>query len=144
MTLLEPNGCAVRSARAEEADMVVELWRQSGATVSVTDTPEDVRRALAFPCARILVAEAAGQLVGSILGTFDGWRGNIYRLVVRPEFRRRGLARRLVAEVETWLVQQGARRVTALVEKDHGWATGFWEAVGYAVDRRMVRYARNL
>jgi hypothetical protein len=49
-----------------------------------------------------------------------------------------------VAEVEKKLGEQGAKRITALVEKDHPWAMSFWEAVGYRVDERMVRRARNL
>lgn len=36
------------------------------------------------------------------------------------------------------------RRVTALVEREHGWATAFWEAVGFEFDPRMARYVRNL
>jgi ribosomal protein S18 acetylase RimI-like enzyme len=89
------------------------------------------------------VAEVGGQVVGSVIGTFDGWRGNIYRLAVHPDHRRQGIARALVAEVEKMLVEQGARRITALVEKDHPWSMNFWEAVGYRVDERIVRRVRN-
>jgi ribosomal protein S18 acetylase RimI-like enzyme len=91
-----------------------------------------------------VVAELHGQLIGSVLGAFDGWRGNLYRLAVHPDHRRRGVARALVAEVEKRLLLQGARRVNALVEHDHPWATEFWQAAGYELDPRMVRYVRNL
>ena len=50
----------------------------------------------------------------------------------------------LVAEVEKRLARQGAKRITALVEKDHPLAMRFWEAVGYRVDERIVRRVRNL
>jgi hypothetical protein len=48
-----------------------------------------------------------------------------------------------VAEVENRLAQQGAKRITALVEKDHQMAMTFWEAVGYCVDERIIRRVRN-
>jgi GNAT superfamily N-acetyltransferase len=47
----------------------------------------------------LLVATAHGRIVGSVIGGWDGWRGNIYRLAVVPEYRRLGIARRLVKEV---------------------------------------------
>jgi hypothetical protein len=39
-----------------------------------------LRRAVTAGPAHVLVAEALGRVIGSILGTFDGWRGNIYTL----------------------------------------------------------------
>ena len=49
-----------------------------------------------------------------------------------------------MAEVEKRLAQQGAKRITALVEKDQPRAMSFWEAVGYRLDERIVRRVRTL
>jgi ribosomal protein S18 acetylase RimI-like enzyme len=135
---------SIRACRLEDIEGVLELWRQADATPGVTDTPDDLRRAVADSHAHVLVAEVGGLVIGSIIGTFDGWRGNIYRLAVHPDHRRQKIARALVAEVEAKLTRQGAKRITALVEKDHPWAMNFWEAVGYRMDERIVRRVRNL
>lgn len=134
----------LRPCCAEEAEGVLLLWRQAEATVSLTDTVADIRLICGADTADLIVAEVRGKLVGSVVGGFDGWRGNIYRLAVHPDFRRRGVARALVTEVERLLRRRGAKRITALVEKDHVWATEFWQAVGYASDARMARFVRNL
>lgn len=135
---------SIRDCRPEEAKAVLELWRRAAATPSVTDTANDLRRAITDSPANVLVAEVDGRIVGSIIGTFDGWRGNIYRLAVHPDFRRRGIARALVAEVENRFARQGTKRITALVEKAHPLAMNFWEAIGYRVDERIVRRVRTL
>jgi ribosomal protein S18 acetylase RimI-like enzyme len=134
----------IRPCKAEETEAILELWRQADATPSVTDNADAVRRVITESGAHVLIAEAEGRIVGSIIGTFDGWRGNIYRLAVHPRYRRRGIARALVAEVENRLAQQGVKRITALVEKNHSQPMSFWEAVGYPVDERIVRRVRSL
>jgi ribosomal protein S18 acetylase RimI-like enzyme len=138
------SALSIRDAQLKDVEAILELWRQAEATPGVTDTAEDLRRAITDSPAHVLVAEVDGRLVGSVIGTFDGWRGNIYRLAVHPDCRRRGVARALLAEVEKRLSVQGVKRITALVEKAHPQAMGFWEAVGYRVDERIVRRVRNL
>jgi ribosomal protein S18 acetylase RimI-like enzyme len=137
----------IRPARSEEVEQVLGLWREAETTSSITDNREAVLKLLAEPAAVLLVAEADGRLVGTVIGGWDGWRGNIYRLAVAPGYRRRGLARLLVAEADRSLHRMGARRITALVEGDHPWATDFWDSLaasGYRYDEGMRRYVKTL
>ena len=133
-----------RECLLEEAASLLALWRKAEATVGVTDTVEVIQGVISHSASIVLVAEQDGRIVGSVIGTFDGWRGNIYRLAVDPAYRRQGLANNLVDEVDNRLASMGAKRITALVEKDHPWAVGFWNSQGYQHDQAIVRYVRNL
>jgi len=136
---------AVRRATHDDIEGLLELWRRAEAHPSATDTPPALARVIAAPQAAVLVAvDRDGMLVGSIIATFDGWRGNVYRMAVDPKARRRGLARRLAAEAERWLRDAGAVRFTALVEGDNAVAQAFWAAVGFEHYEGMRRYAKNL
>ncbi len=84
------------------------------------------------------------EIVGTLIAAFDGWRGNMYRLAVVPERRRRGLAAALVHEGEALLRTMGCRRITALVVRDHDWATAFWSSAGYELEEWMGRFVRKL
>jgi len=134
----------IRQLRTDEAAVVLALWNAADATPSPTDTLDDLERALGNDCFACLVAEADGVVVGSIIAAFDGWRGNIYRLAVHPQHRRRGIARQLVDAAHEAFARWGVRRITALVESDHAWAVSFWRAVGYSHDEKMVRFVRNV
>ena len=129
----------VRTCRPDEGQALLDLWHHADATPSPTDTPELIGQVLRDPAATVLVAEENDLLVGSIIGGWDGWRGN----AVLPLYRRRGLARTLVAAAEQSLVERGAVRISALVEHDHPWAVGFWDSI-YEPDPRLIRYVKKV
>jgi len=135
----------VRHATSADVDGLLDLWRRAEAAPSPTDTARDLTRMIAAPHAVVLVAAVDdGTLVGSLIATFDGWRGHFYRLAVDPDERRRGLARRLVAEAEDWMRASGARRLSALVEGDREVAQAFWSAAGFEHYEGMRRYSKNV
>jgi ribosomal protein S18 acetylase RimI-like enzyme len=134
----------IRDATEPDIDAVLELWRASEARPSLTDNPEVVAALLAANPGALFLADVKGKVVGAVIATYDGWRGNIYRLAVNADYRRRGLARAMVAEAEHRLKRWGARRLTALVESDHPWATAFWDDAGYERDPGMLRYFKNV
>ncbi len=108
------------------------------------DRREDVERLLDDSPAALLVAEMEGEIVGTLIAAWDGWRGNMYRLAVRDGYRRLGIGLALTRAGEERLRQRGARRVTALVAFDDDTAGGFWDSAGYPLDREIGRRVRNL
>ena len=134
----------IRECHPEDCPAVLDLWRQAEAIPSRTDTLEELQRLVADHSGLFLVAEEEERLVGTIIGGWDGWRGNMYRLAVSPHFRRGGIARSLVEETERRLRAKGARRITALVVKSEKQAMAFWQAIGYQHDQRIVRYVKAL
>jgi ribosomal protein S18 acetylase RimI-like enzyme len=133
-------GIVIRSCAIGEAQAVLDLWKRSGASVSSTDDLDHVVPLIRDWPGSLLVATAGPLIVGSIIAAFDGWRANVYRLVVDPDFRRSGLASSLVARAEADLKARGAKRITALVETDHPLAVSFWQSTKYVRHDAMVRY----
>jgi len=123
---------------------VLALWaRARSAEASIPDDRAAVARAIDDDA--LLVAELdGGEIAGTLIAAWDGWRGNMYRLAVGREHRRRGLARALVVAGEERLREVGARRITALVPREDAVAVALWRAAGYADDAAIARYVKNL
>ena len=139
-----PMDVVIRPARADEAETVLALWREANAVESVTDDASSVRELIGRDPGSLLVAEMDGRVVGTLVATWDGWRGHFYRLAVRPDVRHRGVATDLVREGERRLRNLGARRLSALVMKESEEAAGFWRAAGYEHDQRVRRFIRTM
>ena len=130
----------IRPGEREDIDAVLELWGAERSSHAVTeDTPEALRRALPA----LLVAVEDGEVVGAVLAADDLWRGNFYRLAVRPSHRRRGIGLALVRAGEERLRGLGVPRITALVAVDDDDARAFWRTAGYSADPVMGRMVRS-
>jgi ribosomal protein S18 acetylase RimI-like enzyme len=120
------------------------MWQAAGVTPpSVSDSIEGLTRLFREPAALLLVATIDDPIVGLVIGGWDGWRGNRYRLAVLPEHQRKGIARRLVKEISSEPFAKGATRVAALVEHEHLWAIDFLDSIsdlGYERDPKFARY----
>jgi ribosomal protein S18 acetylase RimI-like enzyme len=135
----------IRAATEADVDDVLELWAAARSVHAVTpDTPEALRILLGRDPEALLVADLDGRIVGALVAGFDGWRGNMYRLAVEPERRRRGIGALLIDEAERRLRDAGARRVTALIARADEVAVAAWEAAGYERDPYVARWVKNV
>ncbi len=134
----------IRECRQEDVSDVLRLWATAGASNTPTDNPGDVERAVSEPALEFLIAEVDGEVVGTIMGGFDGWRGAISRLAVAESHRRQGIGRALLDEVMARFARNGVKVVGALVEKDHPWAMAYWGSVGFELDERFVLFRHGM
>lgn len=137
----------IRPARPGECPLILELWEKAGSIPSSTASVTDLIQHIQQDGDLLLVAELDNHIVGTIMGGWDGWRGNIYRLAVLPDHRLQGIGRALVKEIERRLKRKGARKISILVGKEEDIAVDFWNALkdtGYELDSRIIRYTKML
>ncbi len=117
----------------EDYASVYHMWGEAGSGIHLgrSDTPEEIDKKTQRDPDLFLVAESQGQVIGAVLGGFDGRRGMMYHLAVAPEFRQQGIGAALMAELEGRLRAKGCRRYYLLVTYDNQDAVDFYEKRGW-------------
>ncbi|MFJ6525633.1 GNAT family N-acetyltransferase [Streptomyces longwoodensis] len=134
----------IRAAEPGDLDAVLAFWRTAAEGTSISDDRDGVERLLARDPEALVLAESAGELVGTVIAGFDGWRCHLYRLAVHPGHRRRGIGSALLAAAEERFARLGGRRGDAMVLTRNETAHHAWRAAGYTPQEQWRRWVKPL
>lgn len=124
---------------------VIHLWSTAGPGVHVgrSDEAREIEKKLQRDPDLFLVAEQQGEIIGTVLGGFDGRRGLVYHLAVAQNQRQNGLGDQLMQELERRLHSKGCIRCYLLVTTDNQPAINFYEKRGWERMQLLI-YAKNI
>ena len=127
----------IRPFEPQDHAEVVSLWKDVFSDDPPWNEPSAViRRKLTVQPELFLVAHVDGRLVATVLAGFDGVRGWIHHLAVRPSHRRLGIARALMVVVEEGLAKLGCPKVNLQVRATNAAVMSFYRALGYSIEER--------
>lgn len=133
----------LREGGPSDLQRVLALWKLAASAPSVTDRAGALAGLLEHDPQALLLAEADGELVGTLIAAWNGWRASFYRLAVVPSWRRQGVASLLVREGERRLRARGALRIDAIVAASEPAALGLWRSLGYQRQGDRTRFVRD-
>jgi ribosomal protein S18 acetylase RimI-like enzyme len=135
----------LRAAAGADIEGLLELWLVAAENDSrPADTRETVEALLRRDPAAVILAEHDGELAGSVIAGWDGWRAHLYRLAVRPAWRRRGVGTALLGAAEQRFRSLGAARIDAMVLDRNDLGQALWQAAGYRRQADWRRWVKEL
>jgi GNAT superfamily N-acetyltransferase len=135
----------IRTATSHDAPLIVQLIRELAeyerAPQEAVATPEDIMRDgfSTRPKFRVLIAEWSGQPAGFALffNNYSTWRGRpglfLEDLFVRPQFRKKGIGKSLLAHLARIAVDEGCGRFEWQVLDWNTPAIEFYQSLGARV-----------
>ncbi|WIB60834.1 GNAT family acetyltransferase [Curtobacterium sp. MCLR17_007] len=129
----------IRRFDPSDTEAVVALWESCGLVRPWNDPRQDIARKLTVQPELFLVATDPGSdvVVAAGMAGFDGHRGWVNYLAVRPDLQGSGLGRAFMAEFERLLTDLGCPKLNLQVRAGNERVIGFYESLGYADDHTV-------
>ncbi|MFT5445228.1 MAG: ribosomal protein S18 acetylase RimI-like enzyme [Gammaproteobacteria bacterium] len=99
--------------------------------------PSAIPAKLAVQPELFLLAIENTNLVGTVMGGYDGHRGWVYALAVEPDHRQQGIATRLMNELEARLLALGCHKLNLQVRTQNTEVIELYRRLGYEVEDRV-------
>lgn len=130
----------IRKMTTEDYNDVYDLWMSCvGMELNnLDDSKEGIDKFIQRNPDTCLVAEKDSSIVGAIMVGSDGRRGYIYHTAVHPDFRRQGIASKLVDSAIRKLSALGINKVALVVFDRNDTGNSFWESQGFTVRNDLV------
>jgi ribosomal-protein-alanine N-acetyltransferase len=132
---------SIRKMTVEDVPDVIDLDRKS---FSLPWPERSFRFELtANPASRCWVADLDGKIVGMIVVWLIQEEAHVATLATHPDFRRRGIATKLLAHALRQLIDEGARSSFLEVRESNFSAQDMYHKFGYEVSGRRPRYYKD-
>jgi len=131
-------GMEIRPYLESDEAAVAELWREVFPEAPAWNVPAaDIGRKLAVQRELFLVATIDSEVVGTAMGGYDGHRGWVYYVAVRPGYRRQGIGTALMERVEAGVARLGCPKINLQVRASNEGVVSFYKKLGYHIEERI-------
>lgn len=125
----------IRTFEDSDEVAVVALWRETLFDAAPHNDPAlSLRKKLEVDRELLLVAIIDGSLAGTVMGGWDGHRGWLYSVAVRPSLRRLGIGSTLIRRMEAALKERGCLKLNLQVRSKNSEVIAFYESLGFRVE----------
>ncbi len=138
----------IRNANPSDAEGIWKLnSEEMGYSYSLEATKAKLFKLLSSSSNRIFVAVADGLIVGYIHATayellFAPSMRNVMAIAVSSDYKRNGIGRALLVEVEKWAVESGSTGVRLVSGETRTEAHEFYRRCGYVSNKKQLNFKK--
>lgn len=135
----------IREFIVDDYAVVHALWQRGDLWMRPSDSLEATLLKLERDPDLFLVArDADGEVIGTVMGGWDGRRAYVYHLAVTPERRRRGIADALMDMLEERFRAKGAVKAKLQILVDNDGSRAFFSRRGYVLETVCEPWGKEL
>jgi len=124
----------IRAYEEKDKNDVISLWDECGLVVPQNNPAKDIERKLKVDPDLLLVGIKENRVVATVMGGYEGHRGWINYLAVKPSEQRKGYGQAIMLAVENLIKQKGCPKINLQVRNTNDAVIAFYAAIGYGND----------
>jgi N-acetylglutamate synthase len=132
----------IRLMTIDDYEQLIELFQQTpGIAVREADSKNAINKYLDRNKNLNFVATDNNKIIGCVMCGYDGRRGYLQHLIVKPEYRRKGIGENLFKNCIRNLDKIGISKTQIFVFKDNDIANKFWSNKGWKLREDVNMYS---
>ena len=133
----------IRPYSETDLNSIVSLWEICELSIPWNDPVKDIERKLTVQRELFLLLEKDGEILGSVMGGYDGHRGNVYYFGVHPEHQGKGYGKLLLKTLEIGFLKLKCPKVNILIRNTNLDVKEFYNGMGYE-DHNSISVGKRL
>jgi len=126
-----------------DSEELIQLWQECGLVAPHNNPHRDIKRKLKYRSEFFLVGRINHLLVATVMGGYDGHRGWVNYLGVKPSSQRRGYGAEIIDALEARLRDAGCAKINLQVRSSNQSVIEFYHSLGF-VDDDVVSLGKRL
>ncbi|MCW4631150.1 MULTISPECIES: GNAT family acetyltransferase [Marinomonas] len=124
----------IRMFDNNDREQVVALWHACGLVVPQNDPIKDIDRKLNVDPDLFLVGHVGDEIIATVMGGYEGHRGWINYLAVKPSHQRKDFGQAIMQAVEALIKAKGCPKINLQVRSSNEAVIRFYQSLGYGVE----------
>jgi ribosomal protein S18 acetylase RimI-like enzyme len=133
----------IRPYRPGDKEAVIDLWLACNLVVSHNNPERDIERKLKVNPEWFLIGLMGDEIVATCMAGYEGHRGWINYLAVKPQLQRQGIAGKMMQAAEIRLLDAGCPKINLQVRNSNIKVIQFYKSIGYS-DDDVIGFGKRL
>ncbi len=126
--------CHIRSFHESDQKDIIQLWEECGLVVPWNDPQRDIERKQTVQSDLFLVGLINEEIIATAMVGYEGHRGWVNYLAVKPKFQRQGIGKQLMKEAEHRLLKLSCPKLQVQIRNTNVGVIKFYRNLGYLQD----------
>lgn len=120
------------------------LWKATNIIIKRSDQKKEIGRMIKRNPYTCLVGVDNGEIISVVLGGFDGRRGYVHHLAVKPKRQGQGLGKAMMDELMARFFDLKVIKVHLFVEENNKKVKEFYRNIGFKERTELTDFSKTL